>query len=278
MDGKREREPRSIPVRRPVGALSTGIPRHWVSGDPFATHFLNALSSTFPFGEAFFVRSVRHYQDRIEDPVLRNRIRGFAGQEAQHSRVHDEHMQLLVEQGYGALETRNRFFDRLLHWHNRKTPRFSLAVTAALEHLTAILVRQMLLQPDRFLAEMDPAMARVWRWHALEEVEHKSVAFDVLMEVAPGRGLRAFAMAVDTLDLVSEVSQRMVYMLWRDGLLFDSRVWRKGLRFLFGRGGFLRGTAADYAAWFRADFHPDDIDDHAMIEENAPAVSLDFAG
>ncbi|HIF94704.1 MAG TPA: hypothetical protein EYQ60_16510 [Myxococcales bacterium] len=80
--------------------------------DPFATHFLNALSSTFPYGEAFFVRSVLWYRDRIEDPGLRERIRGFAGQEGQHSRVHDDHVEMLLDQGYRFLATRNAFVDR----------------------------------------------------------------------------------------------------------------------------------------------------------------------
>ena len=74
---------RPIPVRRPkidlLDPLAGPIPRHWWGGDPFKSHFLNALSSTFPFGEAFFVRSVRYYADRIDDPALVADIRAFAG-------------------------------------------------------------------------------------------------------------------------------------------------------------------------------------------------------
>lgn len=277
------RQPESEPVRhaflvrRPVSPLSEAIPRHWYGGDPFATHFLNALSSNFPFGEAFFVRSVRRYLDRIEDPGRREEIRRFAGQEAQHSRVHDEHMALLVQQGYGALATRNRFFDRILRWHNRNTPRLSLAMTASLEHMTTILARRLLSGEDRWTRAMHPEMARLWRWHALEEAEHKSVAFDVLMTVAPAHWLRVLAMVLNSFDLASEVLQRMIYMLWKDGLLFDASVWNGGRRFLFGSQGFLRGTGPDYLAWYRADFHPEDIDDRAMIEETAPRVTRELA-
>jgi predicted metal-dependent hydrolase len=267
----------AIPIRRPTGSLSTDMPRHWNDGDAFATHFLNALSSTFPFGEAFFVRSVLHYRDRIEDPGLRERIRGFAGQEGQHSRVHADHVEMLVRQGYRALETRNRLVDRIARWHNRRLPTFSLAMTAALEHMTALLARQILTDPELRTGKMDPQMSRLWRWHALEEAEHKSVAFDVLMQVAPSHWLRVFAMVSNTIGLSIEILDRMVYMLWKDGLLFRRRTWSGGWRFLFGEAGFLRGMGADYRSWFRPTFHPDDIDDRHLIEKYAPLIVAEIA-
>ena len=265
-----------IPIRSPSKMLGSNIPRHWNADDPFATHFLNALSSTFPFGEAFFVRSVLRYRDRIEDPALRERIRGFAGQEGQHSRVHDDHVEMLLDQGYTALATRNALVDRIARWHNRRFPKFSLAMTAALEHLTALLARQILSDVELRTGAMHPDMAKLWRWHALEEAEHKAVAYDVLMLVAPSFGLRAFVMIFNTIGLSIEVMDRLVYMLWKDGVLFRRKTWSKGWRYLFGEGGFLRGTGADYRNWFRRGFHPDDIDDRPLIEAHAPLVESDL--
>ena len=267
----------AIPIRRPSGSLSSDIPRHWVGGDAFATHFLNALSSTFPFGEAFFVRSVMHYRDRINDPELLDRIQGFAGQEGQHSRVHDQHVEILISQGYTALETRNRFVDRIARWHNRRTPKLSLSMTAGLEHLTALLARQLLTDPVLRTGNMHPEMARLWRWHALEEAEHKAVAFDVMMRVAPGYSRRVITMALNTLGLSMEILDRMIYMLWKDGLLFEAKTWSGGWRFLFGEGGFLRGLGTDYRAWYHKDFHPNDIDDRPLIESNAPSIEAEIA-
>ena len=266
-----------IPIRRPAGLLSRDIPRHWYGGDAFATHFLNALSSTFPFGEAFFVRSVLRYRDRIEDPELLRKIQGFAGQEGQHSRVHEEHVQMLIAQGYRALETRNRFVDRIARWHNRRTPKLSLAMTAGLEHLTALLARQVLSDPELRTGEMHPEMARLWRWHALEEAEHKAVAFDVLVQVAPSHFRRVIVMAFNTFGLSIEILDRMVYMLWKDGLLFKTKTWSGGWRFLFGEGGFLRGLGADYRAWYHRDFHPDNINDRSLIEINAPLIEAEIS-
>jgi uncharacterized protein len=257
--------PAALQVRRPALDIGADVPRYWYGGDPFATHYLDALSSVFPDGEAFFVRSVQRFRDRVDDPDLRRAIQGFAGQEGQHSHQHDRHLELLAAHGYGALARMNRAGDTVMRLLNRHLPRFSLAATAALEHLTALLARRILENESRFTAPMDPRMGALWRWHALEEAEHKTVAFDVLRRVAPSYLLRAFALSVTTLGLFSEMLVRTGYMLWKDGELAAGSV-RAGARFLFGREGLLRGLGPDYRAWYRRDFHPSQIDDTALIE------------
>lgn len=254
----------AIAVRRPRIRLDN-VPRHW-NRDPFATHFLNALSSTFPDGEAFFVRAVTRYRDEIQDPALRKAIQAFAGQEGQHSRLHAHHLQILVAQGYTGLATRNRFVrwatDQSLHW----SPRASLAGTAALEHLTALLARKVLQESRTFSEGMDSTMAALWRWHALEEAEHKAVAFDVLAQVAPSYPLRVWMLATNTFSMLVEILDRTFYMLWKDGLLFRRVTWKQGWRFLFGERGFLRGLGPDYWMWYRRDFHPTNVDDGPILE------------
>ena len=266
-----------IVVRRPSLDDWSDLPRYWNRGEPFATHFLNALSSVFPPGEAFFVKSVLHYRDEIDDPDLLARIRGFAGQEGQHSHQHDRHLKLLISQGYTGLVTRNRLADWMMRWSLRRMPRASLAGTAALEHLTALLARRLLRDPERWAKDMDPRMAPLWLWHALEEAEHKAVAFDVLERVAPGRALRNVQLAQNTVGLFIEILDRTVYMLWKDGQLFRRKVWADGLRFLFGQDGFLRGHGADYWPWYRRGFHPDDVDDTALIESRRGQVEAQVA-
>ncbi|MAE97380.1 MAG: metal-dependent hydrolase [Deltaproteobacteria bacterium] len=267
----------SLPVRRPSFDLSEDLPRYWFRGEPFATHVFDALSSVFPPGEAYFVRSVQRFQDEIEDPALRKAIRAFAGQEGQHSHQHDRHVKLLLEQGYDSLAWRNDLVRRMSTWSIRRLPRFSLAGTAALEHLTALLARQLLSQPERWAEGMDPRMVPLWQWHALEEAEHKAVAYDVLQRVAPGYALRATSLAMNTVGLFVEIMDRVVYMLWKDGLLFRRRVWADGLRFLFGRGGLLRGHGRDYWRWYRRDFHPNEVDDGALITSCLKRIEAQLA-
>ena len=244
------------------------MPRHWYGGDPFATHFLNALSSVFPDGEAFFVRSVLRYRDQIDDPELLARIRGFAGQEGQHSHQHDLHVKLMLDQGYEGLQRRNRFMVWVLDKTLYHAPLFSLASTVAIEHLTAILARKILSHNQAVTGPMDARMGPLWTWHALEEAEHKSVAFDVYRHVAPkGRWRLALAQALNTAGLIFEIPERTAYMLRVDGLCFRRKVWADGLRFLLGKDGLLRGMGRDYLSFYRRSFHPDDVDDRALVAE-----------
>jgi predicted metal-dependent hydrolase len=255
-----------LQVRKPALDLSADVPRYWNGGDAFATHYLNALSSVFPDGEAFFVRSVLRYRERIDDPALLRAVQGFAGQEAQHSHHHDRHLALLDAQGYTALGRVNRLMDRAMRLQNRLLPKFSLAGTAASEHLTALLARRILEDSSAFTRAMDPRMAELWRWHALEEAEHKAVAYDVLQRVAPSYARRALLLIATTLGLFVEILGRTAYMLWKDGVLFRRETWKSGRRFLFARRGLMRGHGPAFFAWFRRDFHPAQNDDSTLIE------------
>lgn len=263
----------ALQVRRPDFDLASDLPQYWNGGDAFATHYLNALSSVFPDGEAFFVRSVQRFRDRIQDPDLLRAIQGFAGQEAQHSQQHDRHLALLVDQGYTALVRFNQMADRGMRFGNRHWPVFALASTAAVEHLTALLARRILAPDDRFTAGMDPRMAALWKWHAVEEAEHKAVAYDVLQSVSQSHPLRVVALLTNSAGLFVEMAVRTVYMLWKDGVLFERETIQSGWRYLFARGGLLRGHGRDYFSWYRRDFHPNQIDDRPRIEAWRDATS-----
>ena len=81
--------PMSIRVRELDQGPDENTPRYWFGGDVFITHFFNALSSTFPEGERFFIRSVRRYADRIDNAALAREVTAFVGQEGRHSKAHD---------------------------------------------------------------------------------------------------------------------------------------------------------------------------------------------
>src|SRR5438067_753159 len=159
---------------------ASAVPRDWNGGDPFATAFLSALSTLFPEGERFFVESVKKHADVITDEDLRARVAGFIGQEAMHGREHKALNTVLAANGYTpALRV-----DPWLRWFLRRvvcrvlSPRSQLAATCALEHFTAIMAEQLLSLP-RMHDDLHPSIRPLWLWHALEESEHKAVAFDV---------------------------------------------------------------------------------------------------
>ena len=149
--------------------------RWWNGGDPVGTAVYNALSATFPKGEAFFVESVRAFRNDAP-PKLAEEIKAFTTQEAIHSREHDMFNKAALEAGYDLKPLEDRVEWRLGIIRSRP-PIAGLAATMALEHFTAILAHELLDDP-RHLGRAEAEAAALWRWHAIEEIEHKGVAYD----------------------------------------------------------------------------------------------------
>lgn len=235
----------------------SGVPRHWLAGDPFMTRLIDAMSINFPDGERFFMASVRNYEQRVTDPALREDIRLFVRQEAQHGFVHEQFNNLMNSQGVKAdsivrgLQFEMKIAQRLL------PKKWQLAVTAAAEHLTATLGEGFLELMPEILTEGHPAMRALYAWHAVEEVEHKAVAFDVYQKAADGDyATRAAAMVVFTLFLHIRVALIMRHMFKADGIRVFPGVLARGMWKLYGPGGIMPVVVPRYLLWFKPGFHP----------------------
>ena len=247
----------------------------WHPGGEHLSHYFNVHSLQFPKGERFFIASVRHFRDQVSDPVLQQQVTGFIGQEAMHGREHEAYNAALTRIGY-PVEAMERWVGRSLWFANRTMPpKGRLAMTAALEHLTAIGAED-LLEHGASLDGADPEMARLWRWHAVEETEHKAVAFDVYRQVA-GTGFiawlrRCFTMLTSSIGMTLMTWAFLFVAVSRNGKLFDLRGWGRLLWWLWGKPGTLRRQFPRYWKYFRPGFHPWQIDNYHQVErwQNAP--------
>lgn len=258
-----------LPTRRD---LKFGLPAEkiatWNKGSVHLSHFMNTLSLFFPVGERFFIQSVRNYRDRVTDPKLQQAVTAFIGQEAMHGREHEDYNEALfaaVPAGRGI----ERFVAGFLGFVQRHLPKSEqLSTTIALEHFTAIMADALLREP-RILENADPAFADLWNWHALEETEHKAVAFDVWLAVR-GRGPGAYLQRVAGMLLASTIFWAIAIpsylrVLRQQGALTDLKGWRLLFRFTFGEIGFLRKLIRPWADYFRPGFHPWDHDNRELL-------------
>lgn len=182
---------------RNMGFDLADTPRHWVAGAAVPTALGNTLHLIFPMGERFFVRAVKHYADKLEDPALRAQVKGFYAQEGRHAHEHERVFALLERHGYDTKPFLRVYKKIAFEWIERVSPpKLRLAVTVALEHYTAIMAEDALEHGllDRAHATMRPLLA----WHAAEEIEHKAVAFDVLKSVDDSYAWRMAGMALAT--------------------------------------------------------------------------------
>ena len=271
----------SIPVRDLHFSEKDALrPRWWNHGDPVPTAFFNALSCTFPAGEKFFMDSVRHFRRDAPEP-LRSQIAAFLAQEAVHSREHSAFNALAADSGYAIAKLENRT-KRVLDRARTRSDVEQLAGTCALEHFTAILAHHLLAGDGAELRGAPDQAMRLWCWHAMEEVEHKAVAFDTFLMATRNwsRGrryrVRIRAMVIATAQLFSTIAANMADLYREDGLK-GARIWARTLHYLFINPGVLRRTTPAYLAYYKPGFHPWQHDDRALLERSAARLNLRIA-
>jgi predicted metal-dependent hydrolase len=246
-----------IQPRRVSFDLSGFIPKHWLDGDPVKTHFLNAFSVVLPTYEQFFIQTVYKNLSRIQNPDLKNAIQGFCQQEGSHAAEHRKYNQLLMRQGYAAIPRFEKFISRVLVFFQKKlSTEWLLAWTAGGEHITAFMGKDFLARPEKWSKNTNPNLDALWRWHAIEEVEHQAVCFDVYQEISGRRWLRNLALISISLPTIAAVTSIQLYLLWKDGLIFKAGIWRNYFKFMLGTGGFLHGVSKEYLRYFKNGFHP----------------------
>lgn len=241
--------------------------RWWLNNDPVATAWMNALSATFPRGEAFFIESVKAFRDGAS-PRLEAEIRAFVRQEINHTREHIVFNKLAENAGY-EVSFIDRRVEELLAQLKGRPQILNLATTLALEHFTAMLGHELLANP-RLLEGADPELADMWRWHAIEEIEHKGVAYDTWLHAtrdwtrAKRWRVKSIMMLLVTVRFIRHRWQETAALLRQDGLTGAKWQWRIA-SYLLVRPGFLRRIAPQWAAFFLPGFHPWNHDDRHLI-------------
>ena len=247
----------------PGGVLA----RHWLANDPVASAWFTALSASFPRGEAMFIDAVKAHRDGVPED-LAAQIRDFIRQEVNHSREHLAFNRAATDRGYdlAAIDAR---VAALVGMTQDLPPLVQLTITCALEHFTAMFAHEFLKHPEQF-GKAEGDLAELWRWHAVEEIEHKAVAFDTWVHSTrnlprPRRWLmRAVVMGDVTCRFLYNRSVDALELLAQDGITGWRARWRL-LHYLTVRPGILRKLVPAWLAWFRPGFHPWQVDDRDLI-------------
>jgi predicted metal-dependent hydrolase len=242
-------------------------PRLWHGGRVEATAIYNALSSTFPIGEAYFVESVRAFREGAP-PRLADEIKAFTTQEAIHSREHDAFNKRAAEAGYdlSGLEAQ---VEKRLAVARARGPYANLAATMALEHFTAILAHQLLADPSH-LAGAEEQTADLWRWHACEEIEHKGVAYDTWRWATRDWPrfkrwkVKARVMLYVTRNFLVDRTAGALELMRQDGVT-GLRAWSLLLTYLWVRPAMFRKIAGAWLKYFLPGFHPWNKDDRNLL-------------
>lgn len=241
--------------------LDASIPRYWYRGDAYKSRYVDAVQLSFPDGERYFITCVRAFREQITDPTLQVAVRDFTRQEGQHGMAHTRYNKLLETQGLPVDALLDQIKALIARRMRIYSPQFNLALTAAAEHFTAMLA-------EAFFAKaattegMNPRMRAMLAWHAIEEMEHKSVAFDVMRTVAKvGYWKRVAAMVLFTKDIAGMSYSITNRMLKADGYSGPQRLGLHVKNFLWVHGprkGVFGSLTPKLLAYFKPGFHPND--------------------
>ncbi len=226
-----------------------------------------ALSASFPAGEGEFIKSVKLYEDQISEPKLKQEVKNFVHQEAHHSLQHKHINKMFDDLGYDAAGLHDFFTAKLKEREQKWSPERRLARTVCAEHVTAVMANHALTHPEH-MAKFPASFRNLFLWHSIEEIEHKSVAFDVYTQCVNDRKL---------------LHREYKYFLRREfpfNLYMSSRfllkkmghkaTWKERaglLRALYGKGGLFSAMRPLYKSFLSENFHPWNHDDSALVAE-----------
>ena len=265
-----------IQPRNVMFARGRTAERWWNGGDAIATAFYNSLSLTFPKGEAFFIESVRNFRDRV--PLEQQaQIDAFIKQEAAHSREHS-HLNNQVEQAGYDVSAMHADLDSRLAEMKDQPPIVGLVTTVALEHFTAIIAHACL-KSERHFKNAASDAARLWKWHAIEEIEHKGVAYDTFLAATQKLStykrwkFRSLVMLHISYTFLRGRVRAMREFLKQDGM-DGPRTWLRIFSYLLIYPGLLREIFPAWLSFFRPGFHPWQHDDRALAAEHEARLEL----
>ena len=244
-----------IEVRQLNFDFSANTERYWFNQSVFKTHLFNSFTLGIPDIEKYLIRNVKKRINLIDNPQLKQEAQAFISQEAQHLLQHTKFWDNLRSSGYK--------FDNYLGWvrailfdtlERRMSINLNSAIAAGIEHLTTLMA-EFVLEVDLF-AEVEPQLKQLFEWHAVEEIEHKTVLYDVLPNVTNNYLLRLIGMFIAHILVLSFLNLGLAILLYQDKKLLDRKVWQELIEFWLTKDKFLYKALLNAIDYLRKDFHP----------------------
>ncbi len=261
-----------IKVRQPEFEFDFDIPKYWFYNNPVITHNFNGYNLLFPEFERFFIRSVAYFKTQIQDEKLLEQIKAFSGQESLHAQAHESYFKVLEHQGYKINRFLTYYKRYALMIENMATPKLRIALTAAAEHYTATIADIVLTNPA-LLKNMHPTMKKLIIWHSAEEVEHRTVAFDVMKTIGVNYPTRLLAFFMTSLDMLLWSTLSSLMLLRQDKIsLLKSIQYKRQFSKQFA--SVKKQLRQSLLAYLKRDFHPGKIKHLQLAHEQLKEVGI----
>ncbi len=262
-----------IPIRHlDIGFDGYKVDVEFYMNNQFATLFFATLSVFLTYGEDLVIETARHHRNLLTDPVLKQRVTALIGQEAIHSKLHNEYNDAIKDVDYPVTFYRflgEQFFK---HVFLRFPQPLKLSMMAGIEHFTAVLAEYMMKHEKNFYYTDDAKSRALWMWHMLEESEHKDIAYDVYQVLNGSYPLRisGFLLAYGTILGLVPFAAFLVPVFRKPQEMLTKKFWKdakRGVGLVFGlKDGVFGSTQRQIFDYLRRDFHPNDHDTTEYLE------------
>jgi predicted metal-dependent hydrolase len=243
------------------------LPVYWFDNSPFKSHFMNSLSTRFHHGEKFFILAVKRYKPEITNLELSKEVDEFILQENNHRQIHNQYDTWLASKGYPTLELQEMFTESIMKVQTTGSKDFNLTMTVCLEHITVIIAEYFFETPAVF-DTMHPHFKKLWQWHGIEELEHKSVAADLLKLFGKESVPKRFLQMIITISLMIKILKGTCILLKHDKQLWKWRTLTDAIQFFFSlRNGIFIRTLKSFFRFMKSDFHPSNVDHSHLLKK-----------
>ncbi len=253
-------------------AIKFPPPKHgqkfWHSNAPAPTYTFNTLALYLPLLEKMVVLSLKQSVSKLKNTNLKQEVQSLIAQEAYHGSEYARMLPSLIYQHYPNIQKKYKFrvFGSFALLINKILPNFHYALSAAGEHFTAISADLFLRQP-KYFKDVAPEYSAIWRWHAIEEIEHKTVAFDVYQYFSSSYIQRISAMLIMTIVFCTFMFKPIWQMMCHDQNHKKLNFYRSLFKYHWGKGGLWRGLLKPYFYYYHPRFHPNKINNHNLIAD-----------
>lgn len=236
-----------------------------------ASAYFASLSIFLTYGEDLVIDTARYHRDLIQDPLLKQRVTALIGQEALHSKLHEE-----LNDAFLKVDLPVALFRTWAEWvfkygFNRLPQPMKLSLMAGIEHFTAVLAEYMMNHEEIFFESQDEKQRAIWMWHMLEESEHKDIAYDVFQTLSNNYALRVagFFPALITILLLISAASILVPFYRKPSNLVSVAYYKdmfNSAALIFGLKKGVYGSSIKHIFdYLRPSFHPNDHDTSAFL-------------
>ncbi|MEW6169158.1 MAG: metal-dependent hydrolase [Pseudomonadota bacterium] len=243
----------------------SAVPKYWMNNDPWTTHWWNAILAAVPEGERWVMQAVRRNLSRLDNEEVRKAAIGFIKQEHYHAREGEALNDALRAQGVAIDQVEAGFLKIRGLIEKLFGDGMQLSLVAAFEHFTGTISSLFVDHPE-LMKGMDPAVASMMAWHMVEETEHKSVSYDVFQDAVGSYPKRVAGLVIATVVFLAMTEYQRLYLVYKDGQLFNWRSALRALSFQYVYPGVMRRLASRYLPYYLPGFHPWDDDNRAKIQ------------